>query len=254
MITDAELRHGYTLADVSRLSRVATRMAGTFAADYTDLTSWAWSAIVEYLYAADHWPPEHRLIEAGKRAVWDSVRVEQREHGGSSRANYEPGSMAAFQRYWWAYNAVVSSPEDAIVERTALRQVLPLLTTYQHQALSAVAAHDGDVDAAAAALGVNRSVVTTRLQAARKRVLGAWHEGGTPPRGIWRRSSPGSGRPHVDRTAPEHLGGHCGRGHLFDRQNTAVRANGKRECRRCVADAAGRRRRAQTARTLVGAA
>lgn len=240
MTANMELRHGYTLADINRLSRVATRTAGTHAADHADLVSWAWSAIVEHLYLAEYWPPEHRLIQAGKTAIWASVRSDQRWHGGARQAHYEPGTMAAYQRYWWGYTAVTPSHEEPVVERLALRQVLPLLTAREHQALLAVAAHDGDVEAAAISMGLTLGAIKNRLQAARKRIFAAWHEGTVPPRRVWRTAGTTRARIVAD---PERLGGHCHRGHLFDQANTYVKASGKRECRRCIADAAGRRRR-----------
>jgi hypothetical protein len=59
----APLRHGYTLADLHGLARLAVHTAGTMASNWHDRYDTAWSAIAEHLYAAEHWPP---------RTIWSA--------------------------------------------------------------------------------------------------------------------------------------------------------------------------------------
>jgi hypothetical protein len=180
-----ELRHGYTLADLHGIARLAVHAAGRMAGDWYDRYDVAWSAIAEALYSAEHWPPGHDLVHAGKLAVWATVDDDRRHHGYYRRKSIGgqagPGSSPAFATWWDVFARPVTSPEHRVVERLALAQIWPTLTPGQRRALSALATF-GDYQAAAAALGLSRTAFVSAVSAGRRRFLAAWHEGEVPSR------------------------------------------------------------------------
>jgi hypothetical protein len=64
---DAELRHGYTLAEVSRLSTQAVRGQQHWhqAMDFDNRVELAWHAIIEHIYSATQ-PPSERDVICGR--------------------------------------------------------------------------------------------------------------------------------------------------------------------------------------------
>jgi hypothetical protein len=179
----AELRFGYTLDDLDRLSRVAVQVSWTMAGDANDRYTTAWEEIVEQLYAADAEPSERSLISAGQAAIRTEVRSVHRTHGMPLDGG--AGNTYGVMTYWWLTGAPSQGPERSVVERETLRRVLPLLPGPAREALIAVASCDGDRDRAAAILRVQPRTVWKHLQAARDVFLAAWHEGETPSR-VWR--------------------------------------------------------------------
>lgn len=183
-----DLAFGYTLTDLDRIARSAASHAGWVAGDYLEVVHTAWSAIVEHLYSVEHPPPEHDLWHCGRHAIWDAVKSERRFHGAPVKDRAAGwGEMPSFRRYWWEYSTVVPSCEEKVVEREALAQIWPELTEVQQEGLLAFAAH-GNVERAAAALGITIGAMNSRLQKARKRCLELWHDGETPSR-KWRMDS-----------------------------------------------------------------
>lgn len=241
-----DLKWGYTLTDVYRITNAAVQSVGSYAADRRWLAEEAWSAIVEYLYAAEQPPPEHDMWHAGRRAIWDAIRSDQRTHGAASHTNFEPEAMLGFQRYWWAYSSRQHSHEDQVVDRVALRQVLSRLTAGQRSALFALAA-TGTVERAALALGRTPNAVNVAIVTGRRVVAEMFMEGETPRRTVWRTA----GTTRRRKAVASNQGGHCRRGHPFDEENTYERSNGARACRRCIADARGRLQRKKRAASRV---
>jgi hypothetical protein len=196
---DAQLRHGFTLGHLDTLARQAVMgnrswWSGGDRVEQTDLARYA---IVEHLYAADEAPDPLDLLRAAQRALGRHKETEMRTHGipVSSR---ETG--AHFAVYWDA--PPTGSPENAVVEVLALRQIFPTLPGSHQRALLALAA-TGDYRAAAEALGVGENTFQTWITRGRAAFRVLWHEGEAPSRqwGRDRRAGRGAGTPLAeDRT------------------------------------------------------
>ena len=182
-----DLAHGYTLADLHGIARLAVHAAGRMAGDWHDRYDTAWSAVAEALYAAEHWPPAHDLVHAGRVAIWAAVDEERRHAGYYRRKTIGSaagaGSSPAFVTYWLEFARTASSPETRAVESIAVAQIWPTLTPGQRSALSALATF-GDYQAAAVALGMTSIGFRSAVSKARQRFLAAWHEGEAPSR-VW---------------------------------------------------------------------
>ncbi len=178
-----ELRHGYTLAGLARLARLAVHTAGTMASDWHDRYETAWSAIAEHLYAAEHWPPRHDLVRVGQLAIYAAVDDGRHHHGYYKRKTIGTeagaGSSPAFAAYWRPFAAPVPSPESRIVERISLAQILPMLAPAQREAIVALAACGSYADAARA-IGATGVTFKSNLSRGRQRFLAWWHEGEAP--------------------------------------------------------------------------
>lgn len=181
-----ELRHGYTLADLHGLARLAVHTAGTMASNWHDRYDTAWSAVAEHLYAAEHWPPRHDLVRAGQLAIYRTVTDDRHHHGYYKHKTVGAAagscSSPAFRTYWADWITNVAQPADrALIERVALAQILPALTPTQREAIAALAAHD-DYRAAADALGMTYATFKSHIARGRNRFLALWHEGERPSR------------------------------------------------------------------------
>lgn len=184
-----ELRHGFTYGRAEALAWAAVRRhAPTLGLDLSDRFEAAWSAVTEHLYRASEPPTPEELVRAG----WDELarlcRTDLYEHGYAVRPGYGrdrlagSGSAASFRRYWETPRP--PTPEDVVVDRMAVRQILPELTGPQAQALLALAVH-GDYDRAAEALGMPPKSYESLLRRARAAFFALWHEHETPSR-TWR--------------------------------------------------------------------
>lgn len=180
-VGDTELRHGYTATAVHQLSKLAANTAKSWLAmDYTDILETAWFAIVELLYTSEEPPARHDLVRAGQRAVNRMVQWEMHHAGYNkykSGGDSGPCSSPQFAKFW--FNPAPQSPEDPIVERTAVEQILPLLSPGQQDALHALAACD-DYMLAAESLGMTYVAFRSQVSKARRRFLQWWHEGEEP--------------------------------------------------------------------------
>lgn len=178
-----DLRHGYTLAALDQLVRTGIMRNPWYAAVDTDERY----AAVELLYTSDQPPTPQDMIRCAWYAADDLTRRDG-EHRGVPRArgeNYTGRTdLPRFHAYWTTISRHTASPEEPVVERTALAQIWPRLTPGQQAALSALAAH-GDYQAAADALGLSRAAFYRLVSTGRRRVLALWWEGETPRRG-WR--------------------------------------------------------------------
>lgn len=238
---DLELRYGYTLQDVHDMARLAVHTASRLGADWIDRYETAYSAIVEALYSADDSPGQPSLVHAGRTAIYAVVDGDRHHHGfyqyKTTGGFAGAGSSPRFVAYWHPLVDVVGSHESAVVERTALHQILPTLQPLHLDALLALAATD-DYAAAADALGISYNALRARIAAARRRFLAHWHEGETPHRQRDRRVG--------SRAEPAT---HCLAGHEWTPQNTRVVRESvrgwlrtRRKCRACEHDRYQRRR------------
>jgi hypothetical protein len=193
-VTDVhELRHGYNLADLERLTGIAIHVAHSRAMDYRDRYDAAWFAIVEALYMAEVRPDPWELKRTGTRAV---NRLAQ-DHGhtwGYDRNSPDGGyeTMRGFLKYWELDRRAHPSHEHRVVDRVALWQIWPELSDTHRSVLLAMAAHHDQL-AAAAGLGKSYATVGSHLRDARREFFALWHEGETPSR-LWGKSDRRRGR------------------------------------------------------------
>ncbi|MFD9950808.1 helix-turn-helix domain-containing protein, partial [Nonomuraea sp. NPDC059022] len=153
----------------------------------------AWDGILDELLAADRPPTRHTLIHAGREAIRRAVRHTYRLYGYAELSGYSGAeSGSGFLRYWRTTTAHPTPLEDRVVERLALAQIWPTLTVRQQQALTYLAAHEGDYSRAAEAMGVTRANLSAHLGTARIRILQLWHQGEVPSR-PWFEARPGAG-------------------------------------------------------------
>lgn len=174
------VRHGYTLAHLHHITRWAVNASLAKAMDYTDRYEAAWGGVVEHLCVSTDPPSSLELIKAGELAIRQMVRGEYRHYGYAGRDGYTGAASAPhYQRYWWA--TPTPSPENGVVERAAVRQIMTRLTGRQRQALEALAAAE-DYARAAELMGVTLGTFNVHISAARKAFLALWHEGEEPSR------------------------------------------------------------------------
>ena len=237
------VRHGYTLADLDRLTTAAILSDRSMAMDYATRRDIAWSAIAEQLCAAETPPGRGELIRAGWIAIYQAVHEEYREHG------YADGRWAsghATARGWLRYWHWATTPRepwaDRIVEVLAARQVLAALSPSCRDAILALAVHE-DYILAARALAITDRAFRLRISRARHQLRGLWHEHETPARAWKDRRVAARGKPPAT---------HCVHGHELTPDNTYTlttmhkgRPLQRRECRRCRADQARRCPRAE---------
>jgi Helix-turn-helix domain len=178
---NTELRHGYTLSQVSALSVFAVRrQLWHQAADFDERLEIAWHAIVEHIYAADEPPQIRDVIRAGFKAIGREADKTRRFYGQDTHDRYA-GTTGGFERYWWFAGRPAPGPEDKVTERLALAQIWPRLRPLHRQVLVALAADD-DYELAAKSLGKSRKTFTTQVSQARRAFLALWHEGEAPSR------------------------------------------------------------------------
>lgn len=193
------LRYGVTIGDIDELAHRALRFAFARAMDYTDRYDAAWHAIAESLYTADTAPTRRDLTLVGARAVNQLVQDHHRTWGIARTWGSGEGTVPGFQRYWELDRRVTGSPEDAVIDPTALRQIWPRLSVTHQQVLLAMAVHADQV-VAAAAVGKSYACFGSHLKNARRQFFELWHEGETPSR-LWGKSD----RRHGRRTATQVL-------------------------------------------------
>ena len=199
---EAQLRHGYTLAHLDEIAVQAVRWQRFHRQiEFTVRLDMAWSAIAEYLYAADEPPAPIDLVRAAWAAVTDEVDRTYRSYGLNSHDRYA-GITSRFRQYWVGAGQQTRSPEESIVERVALSQIWPRLSALHRQLLLAMAVHD-DYGRAADALDKTRATFTAQLSQARRAFLTLWHDGEQPSRpwGTDRRASTDS----TDRHSPTYV-------------------------------------------------
>lgn len=181
-----ELAHGYTLADLNRLAvHTVTRDVWHYGMSFPDRVEIAWSAMAETLYTHPQPPHVSTLMAAAQTHIRQRVQSDRASHGISNQDAHSPAPN--FHRYWCNHHT--ASPENPVVERTALHQIWPRLAPRHRDVLTALAAH-GDYTTAAASLAMTYTTFRATVADARKRFLRLWHEGEQPSR-IWATSRPG---------------------------------------------------------------
>jgi hypothetical protein len=186
MLADLPALHGYTLADLERLSRLSAGTAHANAGwSITERCEIAWSGMAEALVVATEPPAQADLVAAGRQAIYRGVRADLHHHGVSKRDPLAGiGSMRAFAAYWWYWAALTSAgPEERVVDRTALAQIWTRLTERDRQALVALAVHE-TYRAAAEALGISYDRFKERVHFARRRFRRLWFWPDADP-GCW---------------------------------------------------------------------
>lgn len=231
LVRDQPVAHGYTMRDLDKLAASACTYDRSMASDATTRYDIAWSAIAEALCLADEPPQWHDLFTVGWRAIYAEVRemrhlFGQRDKDGTN----EVASSPRFRQYWTLPPAY---PEDGLIERLAVPQVLARLTDAERAAVIALAVHD-DYQAAADTLGIKYAAMTARIGSARRRFRAHWYapEAAPPVKGTDRRVG---SRTQTLRT-------HCPNGHELTGDNVYRRPNpkpgrrGERRCRACEKD------------------
>lgn len=188
MTAASVVAHGYTMRDLDHFVHIGiTRNAWYNACDREERYAAGWHAAVELLYTTDEPPTPQDLI----RAAWytaDNLTCRTAEERGIPRPRGDAYAgridMPRWHAYWETICRHTGSPEEFVVERTALEQIWPQLTPGQQAALQALAVHDS-YESAAAALGLNYQAFFQQVAKARRRFLALWWEGETPRRG-WR--------------------------------------------------------------------
>jgi len=198
--TSTNLWHGHSLDSIDRLARTAAaRAAGGRILDPGDRYEAAWGTIVELLCTSAERPTRYDLIRRAANAVSRAGQDYRHTWGMTYAWGSAEGDMGGYQRYWELARRSAPSPEDPVVDRMALRQIWPCLSLTHQQVLYALAAHDGDHHAAAAALGKKLLTYRTHLKDARAAYRALWHEHETPSR-MWGKSGQ-----HGQRTATQVL-------------------------------------------------
>lgn len=196
-VARGDLRQSFDLADIDRAARIAVSIIRYMPGDYAERYELAWSAAAEHLAAADQPVTSRSLVEAATAAASQWVAASKSMWGVATGG--DAGSAPRFITYW--SDRAVGGHEDRLVESIALGQIWPQLTETQRQAITALAAHDGDLTAAAAAMGVGHRTFLGAVYRARVRYRELWHEGERPS-GHWaqdrqslrRDSAPGGAR------------------------------------------------------------
>lgn len=174
-----EVAHGFNVADVARLARAASALArggANIAPD--DRVDIATFAITVALLEAISAPGAVDLVRVGGDAIHAESRAEGRHHGADER---HPGEeRPAFAAYW--HRELATPWEETFIDRLAVRQIMPMLTTREQAVIRHLARYDRypGSDVAAADFGSNQSTFTSNLHNARARFRGWWHEGETP--------------------------------------------------------------------------
>lgn len=174
------VRHGYSMADLDRLARLTITFHRDWysGGDRNDQYEAAWHGIALHLCAVKHAPSEQDLLDSGRRALHDDSQRHQQMHG-TRRGGTNTG--VNFLRYWEWHSAPAHSPEEVVVDRLALDQIMGALKDQHAQALVTLAAFvtpaklSGDVKATAAALEISYAAANTRLMRARAHVRELWY-------------------------------------------------------------------------------
>lgn len=179
--TTANLWHGYTLNDIHQLATHVVRVdRWRKDLDTRDRHDAARYAITEHLITTKQPPTRRELVDIGLRAT-DRHVADEMHHRGYDKRNLAagPGGLPGYQRYWQASGRTPF--DERVIERIALAQIWPCLTTVQQQAVMALALTD-DHQAAADTLGLPLTAFSGRMLKARRRARALWHEHETPAR------------------------------------------------------------------------
>jgi hypothetical protein len=181
------LPFGWTAVDVETVARRAAWWSRWSVPAFSERVDVARFAVVDHLFTCEGHGPGCDLLRVGVRAIDRHVARDESFYGVVLRRAGERGTpMLRFRRYWTP--PPPRSMEEGVVEVLALRQIWPRLAEVDRRAILALATH-GDVDRAAAALGMTQGSFRTRIFQARRSFLRLWHEH-EPPSGLWSRDTP----------------------------------------------------------------
>ncbi len=172
---ETPIRHGYTVADLSRIAAFAVRAAARRGMrDLDEKRSAAMCALIETLHAHECDPGSSVLIRAAEDAISrESDRFWSNWGYNATTKERQKG----FPRYW---HRVPGTPlDEAVTERVAVLQALAALTDRQQQVVHTLA-ETGDRRATALALGVDPTTISAVLGNARRAFMALWLEGETP--------------------------------------------------------------------------
>lgn len=235
MNTRLLVAHGYTMADLHEMAVAACRADRSLASDAHTRYDTAWSAIAEALtLTSDDEPPTRTdLVRIGWQAIYTEVREMRVMFGFKDRDGTTGVATAPRYVQYWTVRA--HDPEDGLIERMAVQQILPTLSGPYRDAVIALAVHD-DYQLAAASLGITYTAFLGRIRTARRRLRTLWFapETAPPVRGTDRRVAA------YGKTRSTH----CQAGHEWTLQNTrwdtSHRGTGHAKVRRCRACEAAR--------------
>lgn len=186
------VRWGYELRDIDAVAKLAVHTSFVHATDITDRYQAAWDGIVEALLCAERPPTQRDLVHDAREAIRSAVRDTYRLYGYAALTGYSGAESAAnFVRYWHTVTAGQAPHEERVVEQLAVAQIWPTLSARQQQALTYLAACDGDYAGAAQAMGVTSGTLAAHVSGGRARILRLWHQGEHPSR-PWFEARPGT--------------------------------------------------------------
>lgn len=207
----AEIRWGYTMADIDRIAwRVYRKTRNSWLFDHSDRHSAAWFGITEHLFNSVEKPTELDLVNAGVDRVSSEANANRSFYG------VEPTKRETAPRFtvYWRGSGPVEDFTDRIAEREALPRLLSILSTDHYEAIVTLAAY-GNLAEAAKALDLGYVQYVKRVMKAREKLIAAWFspEHAPPKR---------NGR-----------GDTCKAGHAKDKHSYRD-AQGKNVCRECL--------------------
>jgi hypothetical protein len=169
------VRHGYSVADLSRIASFVVRDAARRGMrDLDEKRSAAMCALIETLHAHECDPGSSVLIRAAEDAISrESDRFWSNLGYNSKTKEHQKG----FPRYW--HHVPATPLDEAVAERVAVLQILAALTDRQQQVVHTLA-ETGDRRATALALGVDPTTISAVLGNARRAFMALWLEGETP--------------------------------------------------------------------------
>jgi hypothetical protein len=121
-VTDEQLPHGFTLADIDATAEKAAYTTPWRQMAFRQRVGITQFAVVELLCTADDWPEFWLVIEAGQRAIHAYAVKELHRRGLVARLGDVPTVRCSTD--WQAVAAVTESYEDRIVEAVAVDQIL----------------------------------------------------------------------------------------------------------------------------------
>jgi hypothetical protein len=163
-------------------------------------TEYVEAALIDHAYTCTTHDRCDNWTSIGFIALRKHIQRELRVHGIDA-TNGPARPTPRYIAYWSSADTYQYSPEDLVVDPTALRQIWPELTSGERAVLDAQATHDGDQQAASQALRITLTRYHDKLSDARRHFYRLWHEHEAPA-AFWKRSHPKTRRRH--RTKAEH--------------------------------------------------
>lgn len=177
------VRHGYTVADLSRIAGTCIRSAARRGVrDLDDKRAAAMCALIEHLHEGDCDPGSSALLRTAENAI-SNASDRYWANQGLNANTHEP--QKGFPRFWNA--GAPALLDERVTERVAVYQILAALPQRQDETIRALAECDGDPKAAALLLGLTPAGIAGNRRNAREAFLALWHEHETPPQINWRR-------------------------------------------------------------------